>query len=213
MNKQLIGITKHFAIPVLTIITLFLFIPGCSRENHNRGKVVASVNKEQISLEDFQRELALRSKQNPHYKVTPEAVSEQLNTVIDRRLMVQEAMKRGLASNEDFIRTIQSFWEQTLIRELIEAKNHEWEGRLFVTEQEIHDYYNGIRKDRNDMPPLDKLYDQIKIDMLEEKKTNALDEWLTGVREKAAIDIDNELIDSYFSSDKKSVRRGGGDAR
>ena len=104
-------------------------------------KAVAVVNEEPITLRNFQKEIALRSKQNPAYEITPSAIEGQLDTIIDRRLMIQEAMKMGLASDEDFIRTIQTFWEQTLIRELIENKNREWEERLFVTEQEITDYY------------------------------------------------------------------------
>jgi hypothetical protein len=107
--------------------------------------IVATVNHEPIKLEDFQAKLALRSRQNPSYKITSQEISEQIETVIDRRLMIQEAMRMGLAENKDFVRTIQSFWEQTLVRELIAAKSREWESRLFVTEREVEDYYDKMR--------------------------------------------------------------------
>ncbi len=126
---------------ILLFIIFIPFLPGCSSDSKDRSEYIASVNNETIKLEDFQREMALRSKQNPAYSVTPAAINQQLQTVIDRRLMVQEAMELGLASNDEFVRTIQTFWEQTLIRELIDAKSEEWEGRLYVTEKEIEDYY------------------------------------------------------------------------
>jgi hypothetical protein len=55
-------------------------------------------------------------------------------------------MKMGLAKNEKFVRTIQTFWEQTLIRELIEAKNSEWEDRMFATDEEIKYYYSLMKR-------------------------------------------------------------------
>lgn len=213
MNKQLIGISKLFSSLLLLAIILAPVLSGCSKESNDREKVIASVNKEQISLKEFQREIALRSKQNPHYKVTPQTVKEQLDTVIDRKIMIQEAMKNGLANNEDFVRTIQTFWEQTLIRELIAAKNHEWEDRLFVTEQEIQDFYSRMNKEDASMPPLESISDQIKRALLEQKKTAALEEWLTDVRAKASIDINTELINEFGKVEEQTVKGGTEDVR
>lgn len=145
MNKLFGEIIRYLACPFLLLFLCISFIHGCSRDVPVDKNVVATVNQESIKLEDFQAELALRSKQNPSYKITSEEISEQIDTVIDRRLMIQEAMRMGLAENKDFVRTIQSFWEQTLVRELIEAKSKEWESRLFVTEREIEDYYDKMK--------------------------------------------------------------------
>lgn len=213
MDKRLFRSSRLLACLVLLTLSTSLIILGCSKEYTGDEDFIATVNKEPIKLKDFQRELAIRSKQNPAYKITPQAIDEQLNTIIDRRLMIQEAMKSGLANSDDFVRTIQTFWEQTLIRELIEAKNHEWEDRLFVTEQEINEYYEHISKEVADLPPLEKIHDQIKHDILEEKKTNVLDEWLTGVRLKADIDINQEVIKGYLEVEDENLSGGGGDVR
>lgn len=202
MDKQLFRASWFPAPLVLLALITSVIFSGCSSKDTVSEDFVATVNKEPIKLEDFQRELALRSKQNPAYKITPQAIDDQLSTIIDRRLMIQEAMKRGLAGSDDFVRTIQTFWEQTLIREMIETKNHEWEDRLFVTEQEINEYYKQISKGGADVPPLNDIHDQIKRDILEEKKTNALDEWLTSIREKASIDINREVIDAFLAREE-----------
>jgi hypothetical protein len=217
MNKHFFAISRLLVCPVLLAVLVIAFIHGCSKGKSGEGNVVATVNKEPIRLEDFQREMALRSNQDPSYKVTPQAIDEQIDTIIDRRLMIQEATKMGLTSNKDFVRTIQTFWEQTLIRELIEAKSREWEKRLFVSEKEINDYYEKMRqmtkKDMVDIPPLQTLYDQIKRDILQQKKTDALETWLKEVRAKAVIEVNDKQLDASFDTKNKSGHIGDGDGR
>lgn len=213
MIKQLFKISGFFIPFCLLAISSLLFVSGCSKESSDDGKSVVSVNEERISLEAFQREIAIRSKQDPSFKITPLTVKEQLDTAVDRKLMIQEAMKMGLANNEDFARTIQVFWEQTLIRELIEAKNQEWKDRLFVTEQEVHDYYNRINEGSGNLPPLETLYDQIKRSLLEQKQTAALEEWLAEVRERADIEINSTLVDGIANAEDQTLNGGGEDGR
>ncbi len=287
MNLQLSGTFRFSLALLLAIIILVPIFSGCSKKSSDIGKVVVTVNNDPVKLEDFQREIALRSRQDPSYRVNDKAIENQLNTIIDRRLMIQEATRMGLVNNEDFVRTIQTFWEQTLIRELIEEKNQEWEKRLFITEEEINEYYEkmrykftfqiarskdkieaqqmlekiksgnalkwetigpvnyfdnafgifksafhmsegetGILKDETgyfvyllerkeavDLPPLEKLYSQIKTEMFEKKKTEALDEWLKGIREKANIRIDRKMIDSYLNSVGHNGSSGGEGAK
>jgi hypothetical protein len=208
MNKHFFRISGFLVCPLLLAVMVVPFIHGCNKGKGGEGDVVATINKEPLRLEDFQREMALRSKQDPSYKITPQAIEKQMDTIIDRRLMIQEAMKMGLTSNKEFVRTIQTFWEQTLIRELIEAKNKEWGKRLFVTEQEVRDYYENMRnmakKDNVDLPPLQTLYDQIKRDILQQKRTTALETWLKEVREKAVIEINEKLLDASFEIEDKA---------
>jgi hypothetical protein len=54
---------------------------------------------------------------------------------------IQEAVKKGITKDERFVETIKTFWEQTLIRELLNAKNKEWAERLYVREDEIRKEY------------------------------------------------------------------------
>lgn len=283
MNIRLLRPASLLSSLLFIMAVSALFMTGCTQQGGEPGKVVATVNRESIKLEDFQREIALRSKQNPSYKVTPQTIDEQLHTIIDRRLMIQEATKMGLVNNRDFVRTIQTFWEQTLIRELMKAKSHEWEDRIFVTEQEVRDYYHkmqsmvtfsvirvkekadaekvlekakqgdplpwetvgpvsyadnlfsifspafdvpeggkGIlenetgcivysveKREPVDLPAFRELYGQIKSRILERKRTQALDEWLKGIREKSDIKIDKKVIESYLNASTVTGRTGG----
>lgn len=256
---------------MISIILSFtvLFASACNRETQGQKKI-ATVNGAPILQEDFQKEVALISKRNPIFEITPRTMEDHLNTMIDKKLLIQEAVKKGLPEDERFIKTIKIFWEQTLIRELIDAKTREWSERLFVTEEEVQERYKDmhykltvkavnadnkekareimgqmlkeekydggdtigplfledvqitdplyyafklspgeagifqsdkgyvviqvIKKDILSVPPLEEMYKQIKSDLLEQKRQNALKEWLQDVRRSAKIKIDRRLL-------------------
>ncbi|MBI5193890.1 MAG: SurA N-terminal domain-containing protein [Nitrospirae bacterium] len=143
MRKEIFFLLTFLKIfPVFLI--LIMFISACGGEK-NREQAVASVNKSPILLKEFQKELAVNSRRDHAFKLTSRVIEEQLELMIDKKLMIQEAARMGLAEDERFIETIRTFWEQTLIRDLIEAKTKEWNDRLFVTEDEIQEQYNRLQ--------------------------------------------------------------------
>lgn len=254
-----------------------MFISACGGEK-NREQAVASVNRSPILLKEFQKELAVNSRRDPAIKLNSRVIEEQLELMIDKKLMIQEATRMGLAEDERFIETIRTFWEQTLIRDLIGEKTKEWNDRLFVTEDEIQEQYKRLQykltlrlvegidkkdahKDANDIkdkmlkgeaikgeemigpltyetagmgleegilnkafdmnagevrviedmegditviqvinkevvsvPPVKDLHDRIKEFVLEQKKHEAIEEWLRGIKKTASISINDSLL-------------------
>ncbi|MBN1871785.1 MAG: SurA N-terminal domain-containing protein [Candidatus Omnitrophica bacterium] len=128
------------SLPILVFLTIALF-SGCAKDRGLSEKALATVNGENIYLQDFKKELALRVRQNPSFRVSPETLNDLLDSMIDRKLIIQEAIKEKLSEEDRFVQTIQNFWEQTLIRDFIEFKNREFEKKTFVTDKEIADYY------------------------------------------------------------------------
>jgi hypothetical protein len=126
-----------FLIPIL-------LLTACEGNKQDK-EAIATVNNTPILLEDFQKEVSLYSKRQPSTRITSQTVEDHLKTMIEKQLLIQEATKRGLAEDKRFVETIKTFWEQTLIRELINAKNKEWEDRLFVSEDEIQKQYRRMQ--------------------------------------------------------------------
>lgn len=184
---------------VLFIILSVLLIPvftSCGQQHHKDA--VATVNGAPVPMQEFQKELAIYANRNPDFKLNAVSVEEHLNMVIDKQLMIQEAMKMGLAEDERFLETIKRFWEQTLIRELIEVRSREWSGKLFVTEDEILGYYQNIKPGLTPRPLLKDVREEIRLSLLEQKKQKAMEEWLKEARKGAAIKIDaKRLSESY----------------
>ncbi len=132
---------KNFKNPSIAI-ALCLFTLGLSScGSSSKEKSVGSINDRPILMKDFKKEIALISRRNPTFRDNPRALEEQLGRIIDRRLMIQEAAERGMTQDENFIETIKGFWEQTLIRQLIDAKTKEWSSRLVVSDEEAKAYY------------------------------------------------------------------------
>lgn len=132
-----------------TSLQKFLFIPltatllfSCGAREADRGTEIANVNGSPIYMKDLVSEVNRASKMEPGMKLTDERIEEILHTMIDRKLLIDEAVKMGLSEDERFLESIKSFWEQTLIRELVEKKNREWADRLIVTDDEVKARHN-----------------------------------------------------------------------
>ncbi|HLA28054.1 MAG TPA: hypothetical protein VJZ49_09190 [Syntrophales bacterium] len=115
-----------------------LAVMACSSSKVETEKAVANVNGAIITAVELQQEVTNYGK---NYAVTRHTVDDRLGTMIEQKLLIQEAVKMGLNEDKKFAETIKTFWEQTIIRNLIEAKTSELSGKIFVTDQEIaHEY-------------------------------------------------------------------------
>lgn len=129
----------------LLIIWAILILAGCSRSGLTKDReVVAYVNREPILASELKKEVALKAKRDPMFKVTPEAEYDYLDMIIDRKLIVQAAIKKGLAREDRFINTIKTFWEQTLIRDYFDYKKNQFQDYLFVTDDDVKKYYGNL---------------------------------------------------------------------
>jgi hypothetical protein len=130
-------------LPTIIAIAVFFTI-GCAKEPSWDKDIAAYVNKDVIYKSDLKRDIALRAKYDPAFKLTPETESEQLDAMITRKIMVQYAMEKGLAREERFVAAIRSIWEHTLIRDFIEYQKKEFLDYLFATREDIENYYNNM---------------------------------------------------------------------
>jgi len=144
-------------------------------------QVVAYVNKEPIFASDLKRSMALKARQDPLMITTPDTEQDQLDMMVDRKLIIQEALRQGLARQDSFVETIKSFWEQNLIREFLDFKKKEFINYLYVTDKEIKKYYDNLGKrvtfkvlKSRDKQRIDDIYGEIK-----QNKAVSTDNWDT----------------------------------
>lgn len=156
---------------ILTVFFSCLALSSCGRNlsPSKTDKVVAYVNREPIFASDLKRSMALKARQDPLLITTPDIEQEQLDMMIDRKLIIQEALQQGLARQDSFVGTIKTFWEQTLIRELIDFKKKEFQNYLYVADNEIKKYYENLGKQvtfkvlkNRDKQHIDDIYNEIK---------------------------------------------------
>jgi len=175
------------------LIVIFLFF-GCSPENGDQGEVLARINDYKLYLNDFQRQLAEEIELDHEFKITREAKEGFLEDIIKKELLIQEAKKYKLDQEKNFIRTIERYWESTLIRNLMESKGREIEKLITVSQEEIKDYYLKMKQTRDDLPPLEDMQETLTRIIKEDKKTQQLEVWINDLRKKAEVASNLELL-------------------
>ena len=102
-----------------TILVLFcLYCYGC-KPAQPQGEVLAKINDYVLTVEDFKSEL----KHSPYTVSNMDTREDLIDLIIRRELLVQEAQRQGLDRNDDFMRTIERYWKQTLVKEILKAEN------------------------------------------------------------------------------------------
>jgi len=105
-------------------------------------EAVASVNEASIGVDELRMDVSRYSKQNPSQKITRSLVEDRLKNRIEQKLMVQEAMKMNFHQGAEFVEEMKDYWEQSLIRLLVDSKIRELSLKLFVTDDEVRKEYD-----------------------------------------------------------------------
>ena len=129
---------KRPRIKLLAFLLIAAIVSGCG--GGSKGKVIAKVNGEPIYESEIKRELAFKMMQDPAFKVTPGTYEAIIKNLINRRIIIQEAVRERLSETERFADTIKRFWEQTLVRDFLEYKTKEFDRQISITESEIAAY-------------------------------------------------------------------------
>ena len=117
-----------------------------------------------------------------------------MEILINRKIILQEAERLGLDKEPDFLRNIERFWEQALLKSTLDRKGREISGRVRITDNAIEEEYNRLKADGKAEKPLQDMYSQIKWDLMRAKESQLLDEWLRSLRGRAVIRENLDLL-------------------
>jgi maltoporin len=183
---------KTFYYLPLLILSVLLF--SCSQDSHDDGKVLARINDYSILQDEFQYQLAEEIDLYSDLKLTKEVRRDFLDRLIKKELLIQEAKRLQLDRRDDFIKTIERYWESTLIRDLLEIKGEEISQRILVSQEEIEAYYNDMKKAGMEVSSLAEVETDITKAIKEEKKSRLLKEWIDGLLKNATVEVNQELL-------------------
>lgn len=119
---------------------------------------------------------------------------EFLDHLISRKLILREAERMGLDKDAEFLQSIQLFWEQSLLKLALAHKIKELTARVNVDDREIADYFHKRKEDEFVGKELSAAYEGIKLLLFRQKQAAALEDWITGLRNKAGVEIDYPLL-------------------
>jgi hypothetical protein len=125
---------------------------------------------------------------------------EFLDTLVTRKLILQEAEVLGLDKDQQFLESLQLFWEQALLKLVLARKLNELTLVSRVSEKEVSDYFERHKENDFQGKELAEVHDQIKTLIHRIKQQLELQRWTSSLKKRANINIDYGLL--QIPSDK-----------
>jgi len=183
---------KMFCCFILFLLSLGVF--SCSNEEAHQQEILARVNNYNLTLHEFQAKLTGELELDPDLKPTAEAKQDFLESLIGKELLIQEAKKLDLDRKNKFVRTIERYWESTLIRDLLEIKGEEISQNISIPEVDIEARVKEIEKSGKGVKDPEKAREKAVAELKNRKRREMLREWISGLRKTAKIEINQGLL-------------------
>ena len=182
INSTAIIIVSYFVFALCSI--------SCAKKPPSE-QVVVEVNNYTLTTEEFNK---LFSDANISGD-TKKSRKEFLNNLVIRKLILQEAEHEGLNKKKEFLKSIEEFWEESLLRNVIDKKTLEIYSTITVTEEEIQDAFNKwVDQNPENTKTVDEMRDFIHEQLLRVKQSLAFNAWIQDLKSEAEITIDKKAI-------------------
>lgn len=178
----------------LLLSAALLLTAGCGGDSPADESEVARVNDFIITTSRLREKVAVAARYQGRDTMDLERRREVLDQEIEKELLIQEAARRGLHKTEAFRKAIEEYWERTLITDLVKDRMEEVKNKVMVTEEELRDRYEQMKKADPSTPPLAKVKDRIMVELRDKKERAALRQWIDDLRSKASVTVDEEQL-------------------
>ena len=183
---------------VTSLLLLLVLCAGCDFRQKMAGnqKPILTINKLKLSGEDLRKELTLAA-QGPEQGARPGKAGgepEWISRVVERELLVQEAQRLGLDRNPEFMGTIERFWKEALLKQLIHLKGQEISSHVHVYDPEVEQRYAQMARQDPSLRPLAEVKEDIRRMIRQEKEAQEMERWVEGLKARAKIQMDSGAI-------------------
>ena len=176
-----------------TLIFVFIvpvFLVGCARYDKPKN-VAVKINNYEISRAEFEQEFKDSSFGRSD---TAQSRKDFLDNLVNRMLIVQDAQKKGLDNAPQFLKVVERFWMQSLLKLALEKKSQDFAGTSLVSDKTVEDAYLKMLKDGTATKPYEQMYQQIKWEIVRLKESQMMNEWLAQLYKNADIRVNQDLI-------------------
>ncbi|MBU1147521.1 MAG: hypothetical protein KKD11_04135 [Candidatus Omnitrophica bacterium] len=181
MNKLFKGLSFLVAMALITVLSM-----GCAKKP-DKSQVVAEINNYLVTTDDLRDEAKLSI-----YSASKEQI---LQNIIYKELLLQEAQRINLDKDKNFMKEIENYWKQTLIKRLINMKGNEFLAFSQVSTDEIKAEYNRLSKENaGKIKPYEQMSGEIRERLRIKKAQVSLDSWIGSLRKNAEIKKYDEVL-------------------
>ncbi len=160
-------------------------ITGCAKQP-DKDQIVVQVNNYAVTVDDLKYEAKM---------VVPGAGKELiLQDIITKELLLQEAQKMELDKNKLFMKEIENYWKQSLIKRLINIKGEEFLAKAKVSAAQVKAEYSRLSEESaGKIEPYAQIAGQIQERLRIKQAQVLLDNWINGLKKSANIKR-NEVV-------------------
>ena len=172
------------------ILLALVALAGCSAGGGGDERVVAQVNDYKMTVEDLKYELKNVPYDDASLLETEKGRLDYINRLLEKEILLQEAQKKGLDREKEFMRSIENYWEQALLRLLLQKKSNEISGLIHVYDDEIDEYYRETGEDlsRSDISRI----------IRQKKETEAMNVWVQELKKRSRVNINEKILNEIF---------------
>lgn len=179
------------------VLIFYFILTGCSSGNtEGDNRVVAQVNNYRMTVEDLRYELNNIAYDEKTLLETQAGRKEFVDRLLEKEILLQEAQRLGLDREKDFMKSIESYWEQALLKLLLENKSNKISGFIHVYDNEIEEYY----RDSGERLPLSRVRTDIRRAIRQKKETEAMSVWIEELKKKSYIKIKEDIVREILSN-------------
>jgi len=180
----------------MAVLFLVLLITGCgkTKEYPPEAECVATINNYKLTVADFKEDFKTAVAETYLALDPAKAKRDILEELIIRKVLIQEAQKENFDKQPNFMKEIERYWEQALLKFFLKKKSQELEGMIRADTSEIAAEYDKMKR---------RVY--VEIAILDDKGSvvsGPKTEWL------AYGDLPGRLEDAVFSmkaQEEKSI--------
>lgn len=117
-----------------------------------------------------------------------------LDNLINQKLILLDAQAKNLDKKQDFLESVQRFWEQALLKVALEQKNKEMSGEIQVSEKEVELAYQQMSEEQQNVLSYAESYPQLKWQVTRAKEASLMEKWIDDLRQTASIHINESVL-------------------
>lgn len=136
-------------LPILSVLLAFT-AAGCGAKNiPDQSKVIAKINNYELTVEDFNSEIDPLFANKYLSKDPIKAKEALLDELITKKVLIQQAQKEGLDKEKQFMKEIERYWEQALLKSLIRNKTKSMPDNMTKSQKEeaVDSWIENLKKE------------------------------------------------------------------
>ncbi|MCD4780298.1 MAG: hypothetical protein K8S27_07105 [Candidatus Omnitrophica bacterium] len=174
----------------VSVLLAILVVVGCQNVDKT-SPAAMTINNISFSLEELE-EAYQRS--SYFLENTPSARKNFIDHYVSSKLILLAAEEQGLSKDPQFLKEVEFFWQQSLLKMMLKRKTNELNQKQSLSDQEVLDYYQSVKDKYFKDKEIDEVKLTIKAILLRQKQQKALDAWINELKQKADIRIDEKQL-------------------